>query len=212
MIVNVWHDDDSGYKITYQNDKEVNRHLIYKPRYGIKQAIDGYIHYICQHPLSMQQVMNKAPVDGPSTFSTESIGFSLCMIEPKQSRPYLDIIIRDIIHSYLYENINKNQNSNIMFMAKIGSKRDWSKDCSICLENKIGHRCSCSVSCASYSQITLFKPCGHSVCTPCSQKLNNCPLCRTSIMEKLQHNQPRFEEEILDYLANKVINKAYIIH
>jgi hypothetical protein len=208
MIVNVWHDNDSGYRITYQNEKEVNRYLIYKPRYGIKQAIDGYIHYICQHPLSMQQVMNKVPVDGPSTFSTDSIGFSLSMIEPKQSRPYLDRIIQGIVYSYLRENINKN--TDIMFMAKIGAQRDWSKDCSICLENKIGHQCSCKISCTVYSQITLFKPCGHSVCTPCSQKLNTCPLCRAPIREKLQHHQPRFEEEILDYLVDKVMNKSYI--
>src|SRR2546423_668387 len=103
----IWNDNKTGYKIEYCDEDEIRRHLIYTPQYGINRAIDGYIHYICRHPSSIQQVMKRMPVDGPYTFSTESIGFSLHLIHPEQSRPYLDKIIKDTIHEFLYNEINK---------------------------------------------------------------------------------------------------------
>jgi hypothetical protein len=54
--------------------------------------------------------------------------------------------------------------SDLAFLAKIGLKRDWKRECCICLKDKnIGTMCLCG-----HTEIVVFRPCGHAVCAqPC---------------------------------------------
>ncbi len=204
----IWGQDGTGYAVKYCDGREITRHLIYTPSCGIRNAIYGYIHYISRHPASIQQVMRRIPVDGPSFSSTECIGFSLNLIRPKQSRPYLDRLIIHTVHEFLYDEINTDNNpSDILFMAKIGAIRDWTINCSICLEEKMGNARGWNDSC---TRITIFKPCGHSVCTDCNRDLHKCPLCREIIIKTIEQNNVRFGDEIIEQLTDKVLNKAHI--
>ena len=94
------------------------------------------------------------------------VHLNLSMIHPEQSLFRLSRVIRDIIHEFLRNRID--ESSDILFMAKIGSMRDWTKDCSICLEDKIGDSNGWS---GHHCQITLFRHCGHSLCTKCNKEL-----------------------------------------
>lgn len=203
----IWNNDGTGYMVKYSGEKVVQTYLIYTPQYGINRAIDGYIHYLCRHPSSIQQVMKKISVDGPPFASTESLGFSLSIIHPPQLRPYLDRLIRDTVHEFLYDEINKNTNiSDILFMARIGAIRNWSKNCPICLIENTGDEHGWG---GHHCRITLFRPCGHSICTDCNKELTKCPLCRETIIKTIKnHNHVRFDNEIIDQLANIVL-KSY---
>jgi hypothetical protein len=205
----IWNNDGTGYIVNYLNGIIVSQYCVYTPQYGIERAIDDYIHYICRHPLSIQQIMKKVSVDGPIYTSTESISFNLSMIHPKQSTQYLSTLIKDIVHKFLYDKINENTDdlSDILFMAKAGSIRDWSKDCPICLEEKIGDPHGWG---GPYCQIILFRPCGHSICTKCNRELIKCPLCRRTIIKFINHNHARFDKEIIDQLTNMVLESYKI--
>jgi hypothetical protein len=58
--------------------------------------------------------------------------------------------------------------SDIDFLLVLGLKRDWKSGCAICLTDKImGTTCTCG-----HTEITIFKPCGHSACTnPCMREV-----------------------------------------
>ena len=130
------------------------------------------------------------------------VHLNLSMIHPEQSLFRLSRVIRDIIHEFLRNRID--ESSDILFMAKIGSMRDWTKDCSICLEDKIGDSNGWS---GHHCQITLFRPCGHSLCTKCNKELTARPLCRETIIKYIKHNYVRFDEAVIDELTNQVMSK-----
>lgn len=200
----IWHQNGTGYIMNFNTPKC----LVYTPEYGVKIAIDNYIHYICQHPLSIQQVMNKLPVDGPPLASTNTIYFSLAMIRPEPGFLTLTHLIKDCIHEYLYNEITNNHDdsSDISFIIKASAIRDWTSNCSICLEDKIGVPLGWNDSCA---QITLFRPCYHSVCSRCNNGLTICPLCRQPIIKFIEHKHPRFNDDVINQLADKVWNQFY---
>lgn len=58
--------------------------------------------------------------------------------------------------------------SDTLFLSLLGKKRNWKKDCAICLEQDImGTKCNCG-----HTEITVFRPCGHSICSnPCFVQL-----------------------------------------
>jgi len=68
----IWTDNEMGYIIKYIDEVEISRYCVYTLSYGSRKAIDGYIHYICRHPLSIQQVINNTVVDGPPQFINDS--------------------------------------------------------------------------------------------------------------------------------------------
>lgn len=190
----IWIDGDTGY--------DQNNITVYSLKYGIKRAIDDYIHYICRHPLSIQQLMKRIPVDGPSFSSTESISFNLSMIYLKPSTYHLTKLIKDVVHNFIMNEINNNNDLDILFMAKIGYKRDWKKDCPICLTEKTGDPRGWG---GYYCKITLFRPCGHSICTECNKDLTKCPLCRENINQYIKHNYARFDDDVIEKLTNTVL-------
>lgn len=58
---------------------------------------------------------------------------------------------------------------DFVFLATLGKKRNWRRDCCICLsDNKMmGTTCDCG-----HFEIAIFRPCGHAVCVnPCFEKM-----------------------------------------
>jgi hypothetical protein len=58
--------------------------------------------------------------------------------------------------------------NDLEFLFHLGLKRNWKRECAICLVDDImGTTCGCG-----HTEITVFRPCGHSVCTnPCAQEI-----------------------------------------
>ena len=58
--------------------------------------------------------------------------------------------------------------SDFVFLATLGKKRNWRRDCCICLSDKMmGTICGCG-----HFEIAIFRPCGHAVCVnPCFEKM-----------------------------------------
>ena len=48
------------------------------------------------------------------------------------------------------------------------------KECSICYEN-----------CSDDRKMVAFDPCGHTSCKPCSERLDDCHVCRNKIARKI---------------------------
>lgn len=103
--------------------------------------------------------------------------------------PYSSIrLIRPIINSFVIRDIQESivnisiailfdylknlklsdKITDFEFLALLGLKRNWKKECAICLEEDImGTTCTCG-----HTEIVIFRPCGHSVCIePCFKEL-----------------------------------------
>lgn len=126
-------------------------------------------------------------------------------------------IIMKTVWDYLYNTIPNIQLSanldDYTFLAKIGSIRDWTKDCVICLDEKTGHVCDCG-----HSEIVIFRGCGHSMCRhPCfdeyKTKHNTCPICKTKITKVFDNNNIWFPSESINKIVNikEMIKKFHIL-
>lgn len=78
--------------------------------------------------------------------------------------PILDKFIEIIKNT----DINTPNLSDFLFLAKLGTIRNWKKICCICLtEDIMGTTCGCG-----HTEIAVFRPCGHAICAkPCFQDL-----------------------------------------
>lgn len=186
--------------------------LLITPQEAIRQAIDEYIHYLCKNPINIQQIINKIPVDGPPQVSTQNIFFNLSLAHIKQiSEPFR--IILKIVHNFIYHQIKINETEfinlcDIMFIIKIGTIRDWKKNCCICKAKNIGDPNGWG---GSYCKISIFRPCGHSICTKCIGKIKKCPICKTYIDKFIDPNDAFFSEEIINNLTKEVLNELIFI-
>ena len=88
-----------------------------------------------------------------------------------------DLIIKiedknKIIHNQRLTLINKNKDINdLKIKLDEKNKNDETNKCSICLDNTISYCCS---------------PCGHTYCSDCIKKTNNCHICRGIIHNKIK--------------------------
>lgn len=205
-IQTIWSDTQMGYNHKYIDGVSTSCWLIYKPRYAIWKAIDGYLHTISRDPSAIQQIMANTPVSVPLRGGTESIFFNLNMAYPQI--PFSSLLI-DTIKNAVFEHIRSITTvvDDITFMVIIGKQRNWKQNCCICLEERIGDHRGWG---GSYCRIVIFRPCGHSVCERCFRDFTTCPLCRTPIASIINHQEPLWSAEIIDGLANKVCNKLFI--
>lgn len=209
-----WEDENIGF--LYQNGNL--RRNCYSQPYAIKRAIFEYIADLCRTPASIQQIFaNKInhtsnPVPGPQPSSTYSLNFQLSMAYPSIINKYhLMKVMCESIRDYLYKTLSTlvmtAETSDLLFMAKIGSTRDWAKDCSICLLGKIGDPHGWG---GHHQRISIFRPCGHSVCeTPCYARLQlhhlKCPICRIPITKSFSHHGQYFSREIIDLIYDDIM-------
>lgn len=86
--------------------------------------------------------------------------------------------LRDIIQKAVFDNLNeyisnidnitakdsKAPMDNFTFLSKIALKRNWKKECCVCLvEDIMGTTCGCG-----HTEIVVFRPCSHAICiNPC---------------------------------------------
>jgi len=79
---------------------------------------------------------------------------------------------KKIIHNQRLTLINKNKDINdLKIKLDEKNKNDETNKCSICLDNTISYCCS---------------PCGHTYCSDCIKKTNNCHICRGIIHNKIK--------------------------
>lgn len=205
-IITQWFgDDERGYQIKYRDGIEISRWLVYTQRYAIKQAIYNYLHFVSKEPCSLQQIMKHEKVTGPNNGSTESIFFNLGMGFPKI--PIVSFVINTLrteVHDFLIQAITSSTNDDIHFMVKTGAVRNWKQNCCICLTDKVGDPFLWG---GFHCQITILKPCGHSVCKGCFKDFTTCPLCRAVIISHFVHHKPRWSLGIIEHLTDQVYNK-----
>ena len=94
---------------------------------------------------------------------------ALSMSEPPLLRDKWDDVLNDIKLLVLNKLSDigtelSPDDSNAIFLAKLGKKRNWKHSCCVCLEDEImGTTCKCG-----HTEIAIFRPCGHSLCvSPC---------------------------------------------
>ena len=75
-------------------------------------------------------------------------------------------IRQNIINALKIQLEDKNKDINVL-----KNKNDETNKCSICLDNTISYCCS---------------PCGHTYCSDCIKKTNNCHICRGIIQNKIK--------------------------
>jgi hypothetical protein len=109
--------------------------------------------------------------------------------------------------------------SDLDFLRLLGTMRNYKTGCPICLENStMGVTCGCG-----YTEITIFRPCGHSMCAKTCFKnfatsalANNqvslsCPMCRANISSILSPENmrgsadPDFKSIAIDYVEKNLI-------
>ena len=57
---------------------------------------------------------------------------------------------------------------------KVATVNENKKECTICYE-----------TCGDDRKMVAFDPCGHTSCKPCSERLNDCHVCRQVISRKI---------------------------
>jgi len=87
--------------------------------------------------------------------------------------------------------IDPNFVSDVDFLYSVGMKRNWKESCSICLNNKIGDTYG-----NGYTKITMFRPCGHTVCTqPCMRQIaNSSNIAFGSNLHYIDEDNQKFKE------------------
>lgn len=86
---------------------------------------------------------------------------------------------RLIFNYFNYNNKIVNDDSNLPLTKK-------NNDRYIILDNNIYVECNICFEVIALQSIRMFYPCGHRLyCDLCIKNINNCPLCRKNIIEKI---------------------------
>lgn len=214
----VWSKDNSGYG---WRKTKYGGYTCCTLEIGIRDGIRGYFNHICLRPMEIQQLLQekkenkKITLSFPHSGSTYAPLFSLNTVYPQIGSYFMhkfNEVIMNVVWDYLYEIIPTVQLSpdldNYTFLVKIGSMRNWTKDCVICLNEKTGHVCNCG-----HSDIVIFRPCGHTMCKdPCYKKYKKkydvCPVCKNHIDKVFSNNSVWFSSKSIDGLVDIVKNKV----
>lgn len=153
----------------------------YRPEYAIRMELLSYVDVLLHNPRELL-----AALDAASAPSCEERAIQLPELSRRESpltqaRPrftgtqladlrariphvafaLLRALVRNLITRSAAE---REEGSDGMFLAQLGSVRDWKQGCAVCLVDKMmGTTCACG-----HTEIVVFRPCGHSICVePC---------------------------------------------
>lgn len=155
----VWNDDGkTGRMITQYENRGTSTTTIYKREYGIYQACISAALALINNPEELQKDEPICTLHRPS--------FTLMCIYPELPLYEVRELVEKIkpLGKIIKEYIGDKSGTDIEFLLELGKHRNWKKECAICLtEDIMGTTCKCG-----HTEITIFRPCGHSVCTqPC---------------------------------------------
>ena len=128
-------------------------------------------HYLFKQIVNKQQLVNDLKIK----IADNERHFFKQVLNKNKDINDLKIKIEDknkIIHNQRLTLINKNKDINdLKIKLDEKNKNDEINKCSICLDNTISYCCS---------------PCGHTYCSDCIKKTNNCYICRGIIHNKIK--------------------------
>lgn len=154
-----WNDNGLGIEKIGDSSKTITSIEI-----GIKRAIHNYCVLLLNNPTTLQEIYN-----GKKIILTKRPDFLdlINCIRPRinYNKLYVHIGIMCTVFMKNYFEIiissNINIHTNFTLVGLTGLKRNWKECCAICLEdNHMGKTCNCG-----HTEITMFQPCGHTICT-----------------------------------------------
>lgn len=89
--------------------------------------------------------------------------------------PALPMFLQDALEASKTKPYNKM--TNLEFICGISYSRDWFDDCPICFESMFCKKCV-------HRHATIFRPCGHAMCSDCSSTFTTCPTCKSHIASR----------------------------
>lgn len=173
------------------------KYTIYSPQYGILEICIEVAKRIINSP-------NQLEKDAPICDMRFGIN-PLSLVYPKVDA-YTKMKIMSVVSKigpYVKEGLKgllmNDKQSDSEFLMALSMKRNWKQGCAICLADKImGTTCSCG-----HTEITIFRPCGHSVCSnPCAKDLfktneTKCHMCGQTIEHSFETQNVRVDNPLV---------------